>query len=182
MTSATLSVRPVSEADLPAITAIYADAVRHGTASYELEPPGLDEMIRRWRALRDGGFPYLAACRDDDIIGYAYAGPYRPRPAYRYTVENAVYVASGAQRSGTGRKLLEWLIADCVSRGFRQMIAVIGDGDNHTASVGLHAALGFRRIGIIEGSGYKHGRWLDTVLMQRQLGDGKAIPPGGVSG
>ena len=176
-----LIIRPAAQADLPAITAIYADAVLHGTASYELEPPGLDEMTDRWQTLTGNLYPYFAAIRGGRIAGYAYAGPYRPRPAYRFNVENAIYVAAGARRACIGRTLLRQLIADCEQAGFRQMIAVIGDGTNHPASVGLHEALGFRRIGTIEGSGYKHQRWLDTVLMQRRLGDGNTTAPEDIS-
>lgn len=176
-----LTIRPAEEGDLDGITAIYADAVTRGTASYELEPPDRDEMANRWRSLTGNGYPYLVAVRGGRVAGYAYAGPYRPRPAYRFTVENAVYIAADARRGGIGRALLVQLIETCEGLGFRQMIAVIGDGTNHAASVGLHAALGFRRIGVIEGSGYKHGRWLDTVLMQRSLGDGKASPPREIS-
>lgn len=173
-----LRIRPATPADLAAITAIYADAVVNETASFELDPPDSAEMARRWQALTDQDFPYLAAERGGQIVGYAYAGPYRTRPAYRFTVENAVYIAAAARRCGTGRRLLQALIDACEHKGFRQMIAVIGDGRNHEASVGLHAALGFRQIGVIEGSGYKHGRWLDTVLMQRRLGAGNTSPPG----
>jgi len=172
-----ISIRPAAEQDLETITAIYADAVENGTASYELQPPDCAEMIRRWRALTDQGFPYIVAERDGRVTGYAYAGPYRPRPAYRFTVENAVYVAAGERRSGIGRRLLQAIIDECERKEFRQMMAVIGDGTNHAASVGLHAALGFRQVGVIEGSGYKHRRWLDTILMQRQLGDGSNSPP-----
>ncbi|NND49578.1 MAG: N-acetyltransferase [Rhizobiales bacterium] len=176
-----INIRHAVEADFAAVTAIYADAVLTGTASYELEPPGLDEMLRRWRALGEQGYPYRVAERDHTITGYAYAGPYRPRPAYRFTAENAVYVAADARRGGVGRALLEQIISDCGQAGFRQMIAVIGDGSTHAASVGLHEALGFRLIGTIEGSGYKHQRWLDTVLMQRQLGAGNATAPDEIS-
>ena len=174
-------IRPAEPADLPAITAIYADSVLHGTASYELEPPDLAEMTARWQTLTGNLYPYFVAVRGGRIAGYAYAGPYRPRPAYRFTVENAVYIAVDARRSGIGRALIERLVAECERLGFRQMMAVIGDGTNHAASVGLHTALGFRRIGVIEGSGYKHQRWLDTVLMQRTLGEGRTSPPQEIS-
>ena len=176
-----LIIRPAAKADLPAITAIYADAVLHGTAASELEPPGLDEMSSRWQTLTGNLYPYFVALRGGRIAGYAYAGPYRPRPAYRFTVENAVYIAPGAQRSGIGRALLQRLVEECENLGFRQMMAVIGDGTNHAASVELHAALGFRQVGVIEGSGYKHERWLDTLLMQRPLGDGTSSPPREIS-
>ena len=176
-----LIIRPAEPTDLPAITAIYADSVLHGTASYELEPPDLAEMTARWQTLTGNLYPYFVAVRGGRIAGYAYAGPSRPRPAYRFTVENAVYIAVDARRSGIGRALIERLVAECERLGFRQMMAVIGDGTNHAASVGLHTALGFRRIGVIEGSGYKHQRWLDTVLMQRTLGEGRTSPPQEIS-
>lgn len=170
-------LRPTEEGDIPAIAAIYADAVVTGTASYELEPPGLEEMVRRWRELVSKGFPHIVAARESAVLGYAYAGPYRPRPAYRFSVEDSIYIAPAAQRMGIGRALLGRLIEVCEAKGFRQMIAVIGGGTEHPASVTLHARLGFRQIGVIEGSGFKHGRWLDTVLMQRALGAGKATLP-----
>lgn len=171
------TLRSTEERDLPAITAIYGEAVRTGTASYELEPPALEEMTRRWRELVVRDYPHLVAVRGDNLLGYAYAGPYRPRPAYRYSVEDSIYVAPAAQGAGVGRALLAELIAISERLGFRQMIAVIGGGTEHPASVGLHAALGFHQIGVIEGSGFKHGRWLDTVLMQRPLGPGRSTLP-----
>ena len=170
-------LRPTEAGDLPAITEIYADAVRNGTASYELEPPDEAEMTRRWRDLVAKNYPHVVAAHGGAVRGYAYAGPYRPRPAYRYSVEDSIYVAAAAQGRGVGRALLSQLIELCEARGFRQMIAVIGGGTEHPASVGLHAALGFRQIGVIVGSGFKHGRWLDTMLMQRPLGPGKTTPP-----
>ena len=173
-------IRPTEENDLPAIAAIYADAVLSGTASYELEPPSEVEMTRRWRELVSKGFPHVVAIGDSGVLGYAYAGPYRPRPAYRFSVEDSIYIAPAARGRGLGRALLGELIAICEASGFRQMIAVIGGGTEHPASVGLHKTLGFREIGVIEGSGFKHGRWLDTVLMQRPLGAGKtSLPEGG---
>ena len=174
-----LLLRPTGEADIPAIAAIYAEAVLHGTASYEIDPPSEAEMAGRWRELAGRGFPHMVALREEIVLGYAYAGPYRPRPAYRYLVEDSVYVAPAARGSGVGRALLRAIIAGSKERGFRQIIAVIGGGTEHPASIGLHLSLGFRQIGVIEGSGFKHGRWLDTVLMQRALGSGNSTPPDG---
>jgi L-amino acid N-acyltransferase YncA len=175
-----VSIRPVRPADITAITHIYAHAVRHGTASFELDPPDIDEMTRRLDALSAGGFPYLVAEAESGmaskIVGYAYAGPYRARPAYRFTVEDSVYIAPDAQRQGLGRLLLERLIIESEARGYRQMIAVIGDSAQQ-ASIALHAVLGFRMIGTFEAVGWKFDRWLDTVLMQRPLGQGATSGP-----
>jgi L-amino acid N-acyltransferase YncA len=171
-----LSIRAAATTDIPAITRIYAHAVRHGTASFELDPPDEAEMARRQRALADGGFPYLVAELDGGLAGYAYAGPYRTRSAYRFSVEDSVYVAAEAHRRGVGRALLDRLIADSEARGFRQMIAVIGDSAQ-VASIELHRAAGFRLIGAIESVGFKFGRWLDSVLMQRALGPGASTMP-----
>jgi len=171
-----LLVRPSLASDLPRITAIYAHAVIHGTASFELDPPDLAEMTRRRSVLLEGGFPYLVAEQDGDLVGYAYAGPYRPRPAYRSTVEDSIYVDPAAQRQGVGRRLLEALIRECEARDFRLMVAVIGDEESH-GSIGLHRSMGFELSGVIEGIGYKHGRWLSTVLMRRPLGPGMSQPP-----
>jgi phosphinothricin acetyltransferase len=170
-------LRPTEDSDIPAIAAIYAEAVLTGTASYELEPPSETEMARRWRELAAKDYPHIVATRGGAVVGYAYAGPYRPRPAYRYSVEDSIYLAPAAQGLGIGRALLGELIGTCERQGFRQMIAVIGGGTEHPASVGLHVALGFRQIGVIEASGFKHGRWLDTVLMQRALGPGRSSQP-----
>lgn len=169
-------VRPGEAHDLPAIQAIYAHHVRFGLASFELEPPSVEEMARRRDALVQGGFPYFVAEVDGRVAGYGYAGPYRPRPAYRHTVENSIYVGHEFQRLGLGRRLLARLIETCTDAGFRQMIAVIGDSDN-IASIELHRALGFREVGTFDAVGYKHGRWLDSVLMQRPLGPGRTTPP-----
>lgn len=147
-------IRPTAEADLPSITAIYEQAVRFGTATFELIPPDLAEMTRRYRALIDGGFPYFTAELDGRVAGYAYAGPYRPRPAYRFTVENSVYLDPALHRRGVGLKLMERLIAECDARGFRQMIAVIGDSAN-AGSIGLHRRCGFEMIGTHPGVGLK---------------------------
>jgi L-amino acid N-acyltransferase YncA len=171
-----IEIRPAQEADLPAITAIYAQAVREGTATFELDPPDLSEMTRRFRALNDGGFPYFVAVLDGRIAGYAYAGPYRPRPAYRFTVENSVYLDPASHRRGIGLKLMQELIPACTVRGFRQMIAVIGDSAN-AASIGLHTRCGFLMIGTHPNVGLKFGRWLDTVMMQLPLGAGATTVP-----
>ena len=171
-----VSIRPATPADIPAITRIYAHAVRHGTASFELEPPDEAEMMQRQKALLDGGFPYLVATRDGAVLGYAYAGPYRARPAYRFSVENSVYVAAEAHRRGAGRALMDRLIAESEARGYRLMIAVIGDSAQ-TPSIALHRAAGFKLVGAFEGVGYKFDRWLDTVLMQLALGKGMSAPP-----
>ncbi len=172
----TLTVRPVRDADIPAIAAIYAHAVLHGMASFEVEPPDQAEMTRRMRTITDGGYPYLVAEKDGQVLGYAYAGAYRARPAYRNSVENSVYVSPDAHRLGVGRALLKELIDTATHRGFRQMIAVIGDSAN-AGSIGLHRALGFTFCGTIHSVGYKHGRWLDSVIMQRALGTGDTTPP-----
>jgi len=169
-------IRPAQLGDLAAITAIYAAAVRCGTASFELEAPDETEMRRRYEALRAGRHPFLIAELEGAIVGYAYAVPYRAGPAYRFAVESSVYIAPQCQRRGFGRALLERLIIEAQGSGFRQMIAVIGDSAN-TASIEVHRAAGFRTVGTFENVGFKFDRWLDTVLMQRPLGDGGASPP-----
>jgi len=171
-----MKLRPATLADIPAITAIYAHAVRHGTASFELEPPTEPEMTRRMQAVLDGKFPYLAGDVDGKLAGYAYASLYRTRPAYRFTVENSVYVAPDMYRRGVGKALLERLIEECTARGYRQMIAVIGDSDQ-AASIGVHKACGFEPAGNLKSIGWKFGKWLDTPLMQRSLGDGAKTKP-----
>jgi phosphinothricin acetyltransferase len=172
------AIRAATPADLVAVTAIYDHAVRHGTASFELAPPDASEMARRRQALVDAGYPYLVAEIDGVIAGYAYAGPYRARPAYRWSVEDSIYVAPRMHRRGVGAALLGRLIADAEQSGFRQMIAVIGDS-SQAPSIALHRAAGFRTIGTIENVGFKFGRWLDSVLMQRALGPGATKPPEG---
>jgi L-amino acid N-acyltransferase YncA len=169
-------IRPALASDLPAITGIYEHAVLHGTATFELIPPDLAEMTRRFNALMDGGFPYLVAELDGRVGGYAYAGPYRPRPAYRFTVENSIYLDPAIHRRGVGLKLLKRLIEECEPRGYRQMIAVIGDTAN-AGSIGVHTRCGFQMIGTHPDVGLKFGRWLDTVMMQLPLGEGaKTLP------
>ncbi len=170
-------LRSATPNDLDAITAIYADAVTNGTSSYELEPPSLEDMTARFEALAAAGFPYIVAERQGDVLGYAYAGPFRARPAYRFIVENSIYVASGARGLGVGRLLLERLVIEASRLGFRQMIAVIGDGHADSPSVRLHEKLGFRHSGRLEGSGYKHGRWLDTAFMQLSMNGGVETEP-----
>ena len=171
-----IALRPASLADIPAITRIYAHAVTHGTASFELQPPDEAEMTARMRHLFDGQFPYLIAETDGGIAGYAYASLYRTRPAYRFTVEDSVYIAPERHGRGIGRALLAALIEASAERGYRQMIAVIGDSEQ-TASIALHAALGFAPVGTFANIGFKFGRWLDTVLMQRALGPGSRTVP-----
>lgn len=172
-----LIVRPAVAADLDAIRAIYADAVMNGTATYELDAPSRVEMAARFEAIASAGQPYLVATKGETLIGYAYAGPFRARPAYRFMVEDSIYVALEAKRAGVGRALLAGLIEACAALGYRQMVAVIGDGPGNPGSVCLHAALGFRHSGVITGSGFKFGRWLDTVIMQLPLNGGAETPP-----
>lgn len=172
----TVAVRPATSADIPAITRIYSHAVEHGTASFELTAPDEAEMMRRFSKLATGGFPYLVATVGGTVVGYAYAGPYRSRPAYRFTVENSVYVAPDKHRHGVGKALLDALIEACTEKGFRLMVAVIGDS-RQAASIGLHEAAGFTHAGVFENIGYKFDRWLDSVLMQRPLGPGASEPP-----
>ena len=171
-----VSIRPAAPSDIAAITRIYDQAVREGTASFELEPPDQAEMTRRYESLVSGGYPYVVAEVGGILAGYAYAGVYRARPAYRWTIEDSVYIDTRMQRRGLGRILLHRLIADSEARGFRQMIAVIGDSA-HAGSIELHRAAGFRMVGTFENVGFKFGRWLDSVLMQRALGPGATSPP-----
>jgi L-amino acid N-acyltransferase YncA len=174
--SSLVEIRPATLADVPAITAIYAHAVKYGTASFEIEPPDDQEMTDRFRTLVEGGFPRLVAESGAAVRGYAYAGPYRARIAYRYTLENSVYVAPDCHRLGIGRALMDELVAQAGALGFRQMIAVIGDS-GQVASIALHRAAGFEMVGTFAAVGFKFGRWLDTVLMQRSLGSGAATLP-----
>ncbi|MGE6741496.1 N-acetyltransferase family protein [Allorhizobium pseudoryzae] len=175
----TFLLRDATASDLPAITAIYRDSVLNGTASYELDPPDEAEMHARFEAILDKGYPYIAAIdRDGTLLGYAYASAFRTRPAYRWLVEDSIYLAPEARGRGIGKALLKELVARCTGAGFRQMVAVIGGASE--ASCALHAALGFRMVGTLTGTGFKHERWLDTVFMQRELGDGNATPPGAI--
>lgn len=171
-----IAIRPAAPADVAAITRIYADAVLHGTATFEIEPPDQPEMARRMQALLARRFPYVVAEHSGMVAGYAYAGPYRDRPAYNWCVEDSIYIAPEFHRQGMGRQLLTRLIAESAALGFRQILGVIGDSAN-TASVAVHAATGFRLVGTFQSVGFKHGKWLDTVLMQRPLGHGDSAPP-----
>ena len=172
-------LRPAERDDLPSITAIYVEEVRTGTATYELTPPDEAEMARRFDELQAKHFPYLVAeDHDGAILGYAYAGPFRARPAYNWFVENSIYLAPQARGRGVGTALLTRLVEECERLGFRQMLAVIGDSANE-ASIALHRRAGFEMVGIFQSIGFKHGRWLDSVLMQRSLGDGdRSLPEG----
>ena len=172
-----LTIRDATPADLPAITAIYRHAVLTGTASFELDPPDEAEMRGRYDAMRASGYPYAVALTGDGrFAGYAYANAFRTRPAYRWSVENSVYVDPAMQGQGVGKALMIDLLARTEALGFRQMIAVIG-GSAHKASIGLHESLGFITIGTFRASGFKFGQWLDTVLMQKALNGGSATPP-----
>ncbi len=171
------SLRDATPPDIPSITRIYAHHVRFGLASFEDEPPDEAEMRRRMEDVRDRALPFLVATdAADRPHGYAYALPYRLRSAYRYTLEDSIYVEPEWSRRGLGRALLTHLIERCTAANFRQMVAVIGDSAN-AASIGLHERLGFRRVGLLPAAGFKHGRWVDCVLMQRELGDGAATLP-----
>jgi len=169
-------VRAASARDLPAIQSIYAHHVLHGLASFEDAPPSLEEMQRRYAEVTHRGLPYLAAEEQGELLGYGYCSLYRARSAYRYTIEDSVYVKEGRQRKGVGRALLAELIRACAALDYRQMIAVIGDSAN-TASIRLHASLGFVRAGLLRSSGFKFGRWVDSVYMQLPLGAGDGARP-----
>lgn len=162
--------------DAEAIAAIYRPAVLTGTASFEIEPPDAPEMGRRMKAIVDGGYPYLVAELDGKVLGYGYFSAYRPRPAYRWSVEDSIYLAPDAQGSGVGKALLQKLIGLATEQGFRQMVAVIGDSAQYP-SIRLHRACGFHFAGTLHAIGFKHGRWLDGVMMQRPLGEGDRTPP-----
>jgi phosphinothricin acetyltransferase len=171
-----ITVRDAMEEDFPTIQTIYALEVLHGLASFEKAPPSAAELRSRRENVLNLGLPYLAAELDSQVVGYSYATTYRPRPAYRDTVEDSVYVAEGMQGRGIGRALLTNLISRCETGPWRQMIAVIGNGGN-VSSIALHERLGFRRVGTLEAVGFKLGRWVDTVLMQRALATGgNALP------
>lgn len=174
-TAGDLSIHPCEESDIPAIQAIYAHYVATNLATFELEPPGVQQMLSRRADILRGGYPYLVAHLDGEVAGYAYGSAWRSRPAYRHTVEDSIYVAPGMRQAGVGGALLRELIRQCEQRGFRQMVAVVGNSAN-TGSLRVHEAQGFARVGTLGCVGYKFGEWVDTVLMQRPLGDGAASP------
>jgi phosphinothricin acetyltransferase len=171
-----ITIRACAEDDMRAVAEIYGHHVLHSTATFELDPPSPEEMMRRRRVITEGGYVYLVAEADTGIVGYAYAGAFHGRPGYRFTVENSVYVREGYKGGGVGTRLMQALLAECEKRPYRQMIAVIGDSANR-ASVELHTRLGFRMIGTYRSVGFKFGRWLDTVQMQKELGAGDHTPP-----
>jgi L-amino acid N-acyltransferase YncA len=173
-----LSVRASTEADMARCAEIYGHHVLHGTASFEVDPPDLTEMKRRRLAVLETGLPHLVAERGGRVLGYAYAGNWRPRPAYKFSVEDSIYVDQDAVGQGVGKALLPVLIEQCTRLGKRQMVAVIGDS-TQTPSIRLHAACGFEMVGTLKSIGFKFGRWLDSVLMQRPLGVGDTTPPAG---
>lgn len=170
-----LLIRPSDALDIPAIAAIYAWSVRHGTGTFELDAPDEAETARRRDDVLAKGLPWLVAERGGSVVGYAYANHFRPRRAYRFCLEDSIYLAPEAQGQGVGRALLAELLSRCEARGARQVLAVIGDSANR-GSIGLHRALGFRPVGLLEASGWKFERWLDVVIMQRTLGPGADAP------
>ena len=171
-----IHIRDAVESDMPAVLEIYTPHVLHGLSTFEEEPPPAEEMLRRYDAIKELGLPYLVAELDGKPVGYAYATTYRPRAAYRYTVEDSIYVASGSAGQGVGQALLEALIQRCEEGPWRQMLAVIGNSGN-AGSIALHSRLGFQPIGTLNAVGFKLGQWVDTVLMQRPLGQGSASIP-----
>ncbi|MFN7724384.1 MAG: GNAT family N-acetyltransferase [Rubrivivax sp.] len=176
MTTRPTLIRPSTDADLPAITAIYSHHVQHGTGTFELESPDEAEMAKRRADVLGKGLPWLVAEQGGQVLGYAYANHFRPRRAYRFCLEDSIYLAPQAQGQGLGRLLLSELIARCQALGARQMLAVIGDSAN-AGSIGVHRALGFEHTGVLKASGWKFNRWLDVVLMQRALGTGDSDAP-----
>jgi phosphinothricin acetyltransferase len=173
----TLTIRDSQPGDIPALTAIYGHAVRTGLASFEYDPPDETEMARRRENVLGAGYPYIVATDPSGaVLGYAYVSAYRPRAAYRFSVENSIYVAPDTKGRGVGRALLNALVDRCTTQGFRLMVAVIGDSAN-AASIGLHAACGFEPAGRLPNVGWKHGQWVDSVLMTLPLGDGPTSPP-----
>lgn len=171
-------IRAAEPGDADALAAIYDHHVLHGFGSFELTPPGVTWMENRRREIQGHGLPFLVAELDGRVAGYAYVGPFRPRPGYRFTVEDSVYVAPDMQGRGVGRAVLSAVLAQCEAMGLRQVVAVIGDSQN-VGSIGLHRALGFQDAGVGRSLGFKHGRWVDIVWMQKPLNGGDATPPDG---
>jgi phosphinothricin acetyltransferase len=171
-------IREIEARDLAAVAAIYGHHVLTGFGSFEERPPTAEELAQRVTAVRAYGLPWLVAEEADEILGYAYASTFRPRPGYRFTAEDSVYVAPSAMGRGVGRTLLGLIIEHCEGMGMRQLLAVIGDSANE-ASIGLHRALGFELVGVAPGVGFKHGRWVDIVWMRRALGEGCFSAPDG---
>ena len=172
MSRASFTIRPSEEKDVVQIQSIYLHHVLTGTASFEIIPPDVNEMLARRAAVVSKGLPYLVAVRGDEVLGYAYATVYRPRPAYRFTVEDSVYIREGVHGQGIGKALLQAVIDHCTASGYRQMLAVIGDAS--PPSVALHRSLGFELAGTFKAFGFKFGAWRDTAMMQRQLGEGSS--------
>lgn len=171
-----MHVRPSREEDMEAVRHIYAHEVLHGRATFEQQPPDAEEMSSRRKDVLALGLPHLVAEREHQVLGFAYANRHRPRAAYGYTIENSIYVAEGARGRGIGKLLLSSLIAECERGPWRQVVAVIGDSEN-AGSIGLHRSLGFREVGVLQSVGFKFGRWVDTVIMQRPLNEGGKVRP-----
>lgn len=171
-------ISPTELADIPAIQEIYAHHVLHGIASFEEEPPSVEDMTQRFQAIMKKGQPYFKVKQSDtgEIVGYCYAGSFRERNAYRFTVETSLYLKPGFEGQGLGGLMLDTLIQACTERGYRQMVAVIGDSENH-GSISTHKSRNFKHIGIMPATGFKHGRWIDTVLMQRDINGGSTTLP-----
>lgn len=174
-------IRDCLPEDMPQVHAIYDHAVTHFAATYELETPSLEEMTKRRATILRRGFPYLVAEEAGKILGFAYGNMFRERMAYRFMVEDSIYLDPEAQRKGVGSALLAELIAQCTKRGFRQMVAIIGDSENSFGSIGVHRRAGFQETGRMVGSGFKFGRWLDTMVMQIALNEGRETLPDGTT-
>jgi len=171
-----MDIRPATPADIPEIQAIYAHHVLHGAGTFEEVPPGIDDMQGRYAEIVGQGWSYLVASDATGVLGYAYFSQMRDRSAYRFTAEDSIYVREDVRGQGVGKALVQQLLSDAAAAGFRQMIAVIGDSEN-VGSIGVHASLGFQRAGLLRASGFKFGRWVDTVYMQRALGRGDTDIP-----
>ncbi len=171
-----MEIRPATDADIPEIQAIYAHHVLHGAGTFEETPPSVEDMAARFRTITGRGWSYLVAADDTGVLGYGYYMQFRDRSAYRFSAENSIYVRDDVRGQGVGKALVLRLLLDAESAGFRQMFAVIGDSDN-VGSIGVHSSVGFQRCGLLRASGFKFGRWVDTVYMQRPLGRGDATLP-----